>query len=385
MSAMIPFKSGNLPAHIAARAANAPSNTDLTQGASGGFPVLSIKGKVWTVVRGKDNREVVLNDDGDPRSSIELVILKANPNISKVFYAETFSEGSDAAPTCYSHDGIAPAPDATEPQSKKCATCPRAVWGSKITDNGKKAKECSDSRRVAVAAPDALNDPMLLRVPAASLKPLAEFGTLLGKKGVSYNLVTTKVGFEPETASPKLTFRPMAYLTEEQVAEMEAARDSDAVTQILGMSPFPTADEEGFDDHDKAAAPAKKSKAKPAPADDDEDDEPAPAPAKKAKAKPAPVEVDDDDEDDDDVVPPPVKKSKPTPPPAKKSKAKPAPVVVEDDDDDDEDDEDDTPPPPVKNSKAKAAPVVVDDDDDDDDDDSLGADIAAALKAASVE
>ena len=54
MSNIIPFDSGNLPAYL--KAPNRViANDDLTSHASaGGFPVMSIKGKNFTVVRDGD-------------------------------------------------------------------------------------------------------------------------------------------------------------------------------------------------------------------------------------------------------------------------------------------------------------------------------------------
>ena len=100
MSKLIPFEGTvNLPAHIAALAS---SNNDLTGGVgAGGFPVISYKGKVWHIVDG-DSRELVTNSEGDPASSLELVVIRANPNLSKVYYAKGYEEGSNEKPTCYS-------------------------------------------------------------------------------------------------------------------------------------------------------------------------------------------------------------------------------------------------------------------------------------------
>ena len=88
MSNIIPFDSGNLPAYL--RSAEAAGiNDDLTAHASSGFPVLSIKGKTFSVSRGGD-RTVLMNpkDPDSVASSLELVILKANKGTSKVFYAK---------------------------------------------------------------------------------------------------------------------------------------------------------------------------------------------------------------------------------------------------------------------------------------------------------
>jgi hypothetical protein len=235
------FDKANLPAHLAQMF---PATNDLSANVSvGGFAHLSIKGKVWTVVRGRDDKQVVMNEEGDPRSSIEVVIIKANPHISKVFYAGGYTEGSDAKPACYSNDGIAPASDAQDPQSKKCAICPHNQWGSKITENGSKIKACTDSRRLAVAPAGDLKDTMLLRVPAASLKSLSEYGDMFARKGVPYQAAVTKMRFDPEAASPKLLFKFERFLDADDAATVRDLMDAPVVSNIIGGGPSVASEE----------------------------------------------------------------------------------------------------------------------------------------------
>lgn len=297
MSAVIPFTSSNLPAHIVARAKGRSNNALTSHVGNGGYPVLSIKGKVFTLVK-QDERKVITRElDGEqvPAAALEMVILAANPNLSKVWYANGYTDGSDSKPDCFSNDGIGPDASVDTPQSKKCATCPKNVWGSGKEGKG---KACGDSRRIAVAAPDQINEPMLLRVPPASLKPLAEYGKKLDNRGTSFDSVVTKVKFDMEEATPKLVFVPVGFLDEAQLAQVDEVAASDKVQQIIGLQsakpealPAPEEDDDdGFADFDKAA----KAPAKAAPVE--ADDEPAPAPAKK-KA------VVDDDELDAAIAP----------------------------------------------------------------------------------
>ena len=233
---VVPFDNPGLPAHLAALAD--VSADDLTSGVGGGYPIISIKGKVFHIVRGDDRTLVTKPDAPDePAASLEVVILKANPALSKTYYATGFVEGSTEKPTCYSNDGVAPAADAQEAQSVKCATCPHNQWGSKISENGSKVKACADVRRVAVAPIGQINDPMLLRIPAASLRPLMEYGDALKKRGVRYPAVSTKIGFDYTVAHPQLTFKPVGFLTEELAVKVVEMIKSDVVAQIVGLAP----------------------------------------------------------------------------------------------------------------------------------------------------
>ena len=224
---------------------------------------------------------------------------------SRVHHDRDDEEGDAEAPDCYSQDGITPSPDSLNKQSDKCATCPNAVWGSKITPAGKKAKACQDSRRIAVVpAGDVENElyggPMLLRVPAASLADLATFGKQLKAKGYPYNTIATKLGFDPNASYPKLTFKALRPLSEEELETIAGHLQSDRLHQVL-------ADDE-FAAPAPAAAPApKKEEAKTVDVDFEE---PAPAPkpakkaaAKKAEAKPEPKEEASSlDNDLDDIL-----------------------------------------------------------------------------------
>ena len=294
---------GTLPSYLS----RFKVSDDLSRGISqGGFPSLSIKGKEFAIVRGDDRTLITRrNEDGEDEAvrSLVAVIVKANPGISKVWYEGKFVEGQDSKPACYSNDGVKPAADAAKPQCETCQSCLRNQWGSRITEDGKKGKECADSRRLAVAALDAIADPMLLRVPATSLKALSEYNKLLAVRGVPYQAVVTRIGFEKGAAHPSLVFKPVGFLNDAQADEVFTLEASDLVNQIIGLAPVAA-----------PAAPAIAApKLKAVPVEADEDDEPAPAPvAKVKKAKPAPVEA---DEEDDEPAPVPAakgKKAKPT-------------------------------------------------------------------------
>jgi hypothetical protein len=232
MSSIIPFESDNLPSYL-----KASSNEDLTAHAGGGFPVISIKGKIFTTIRDGERRVLPNPKDPDsPASSIEVVIVKANKNTSKVFYANGYTEGSDKKPDCYSNDGIAPDASAENPQAKKCAICPQNQWGAKTTADGKKGKACSDSVRIAVSTVDLINDPYLIRVPATSIRGLGEFGTACAKRGVAYNGVIAKISFDMETPTPKLVFKPIGFLDERKFAQVKQAAQSESVRNILGAA-----------------------------------------------------------------------------------------------------------------------------------------------------
>ena len=277
---VIPFESAALPAHL--RSAAAEVNADLTSGVGGGFPVLSILGKSFAVVRGKERETITMDVGGEtmPAPWVDVVIIKANPHYSKIYYKEQYKPGDDTPPTCYSNSGKAPELDAKDPQHKSCDLCPHNAWGSRISEEGSKGKACQDARRVAVAPGGQLNDPMLLRVPPASLRPLAEYGEMLAKRKVPYNAVLTRLKFDSEMATPKLVFEPKGFLTEAQYNEVAETSNGSVVKHILGLGivtdAVPAVTSKPAVQEVKAEAPVEKK--------------PEPVPEKKATKKKEPAE-----------------------------------------------------------------------------------------------
>lgn len=270
MSQIVPFENAKLPAKFAGL-----FQVEKLGGVSGGYPIISIKGKIFTRVAGDDREIIKKPGEDDPASSIEVVILKQNPHLSKVFYTGNYTEGSDEKPLCYSNNGLTPETDAQQPQAKTCAACSRNVWGSRITENGGKGKECSDSRRIAVAPLGLLNDPMLIRIPAASLKAIDQYGDSLVKRQVPYQLVVTRIGFDYSVAHPALTFKALGMVDEASATEVVETLHGTLVDRIIGILPSEFAQQ---------AATAAPAVAQNIP------NEPAAAPVPKPSAK-APVET----------------------------------------------------------------------------------------------
>lgn len=293
MSNIVSADGDRLPS-VAARFAALTSNSDLTGGVGqGGYPTISYKGKVWTIVQG-DNRETLVNDEGDPKASIDVVILKSNPALSKIYYSGGYEEGSAAKPDCYSNDSITPAADAQSPQATKCSICPHNAWGSRITDSGGKGKSCSDSRRLAVAPINDLENPMLLRIPAGSLKDLVTYADMLSRRKAPYQALITKIKFDHTVAYPKFDFKATRWLSDAEADTALEVMDRDIVARIAGMDEAPLA---------IAGTPPQAAKRVQAPVEEEEyvappkKVAPAPAPAPKPKPKPAPAPVEDEEEE----------------------------------------------------------------------------------------
>jgi hypothetical protein len=337
---LVPFNNDSaLPAYLQAAGAMLDINKEVVRTAP--FPSLSIKGMKFTIV--KDNVKKIItkpDDDEEIAQSIGIVILRANMN-ARTFYAKKYVEGeSDGArPDCHSFDGVSPSPHAVNPQAKKCAACPHAVWGSRMGDGDREGDErkgtaCAANIRLAVSAPDKL-EPMLLRVPPKSISPLKTLFKTVAARKVPYNAAVIKVGFNRDEPSPVLTFKPIGLMDDAGYKQVTELYDGETVRAIMGLddlglesaeAPKPAIETDELDAaiaardaskkaKESSAPPVERKKApKPVAADDDEDDAAILAP-KKAKVvepdpepAPAPKKAKAAVEDDEPVDPPKVSK-----------------------------------------------------------------------------
>lgn len=229
-----------LPKNFGAPAAvlSGAANDELGAGIQSSYGIVGYRGKVWSIKhQGKETQ--LMRDDGDgPRGSIEVIIVKAAAAISKIFYANGYQDGSNSPPDCWSTNGVTPDAGAQNKQNATCAGCPMNAWGSRVTESGKQGKACSDSRRIAIVplndmANELFGGPMLLRIPAASLKDLKAYGEMLSAAQHSYYGVATRIAFDPKEAYPKMVFTPIRALSSEEATEVLALRDDRRVANIL--------------------------------------------------------------------------------------------------------------------------------------------------------
>jgi hypothetical protein len=225
-----------VPAHLAARVGN-PSllAQSLTGGLSTGgesTPRISIKGARFRIVDG--DTETVLDS-----TTIEVVIVGANPRLSKTWYAKSWTPDAEpSAPDCFSLDGIGPDPASTNPQNDLCASCPQNAWGSKVTPQGQQIKACADQKRLAVVAAD---DPegtiYLLQVTPAALKNLNQYQKELSVRGIPPEIVKTKLSFDTDASFPKLKFTFGGFLDEDVQTAVDELFGSAKVKDITGETP----------------------------------------------------------------------------------------------------------------------------------------------------
>lgn len=247
-----------LPAHIQ-NIATPEAFDEFAGGVTSGFPVISYRGRTWRIRKG-DEEQVYLNEQQEAIQSIEVVLLKSNPMPSKVHYDAKYTEGDQSPPRCWSANGVKPDDGVIKPIAPTCAACPNNVWGSKITDEGKKARACSDVRRIAVSFMHQIEeaaagtreekdiDVLLLRIPPATLNPLKDYAEkVLKPKGVAPFVLITRVGFDTDVSYPKLTFKAFRFLSETELNVAMKLRDGEDSRRILNeaLENVPPDDGEG--------------------------------------------------------------------------------------------------------------------------------------------
>jgi hypothetical protein len=169
---------------------------------------------------------------------VEFVIIDYQKGISKVWYEKGYTDGDAEAPDCFSHDGKDPNPQSRNKQANSCVTCPKNQWGSRITDAGKKAKACRDSKRLAVSFATNIDNPelggpMLLRIPAQSLKDLDRFAAGMTAKGFVPQQIVTRISFDVNASYPKLMFKAVRPLSDEELQLVQKWYHSEQVRDIL--------------------------------------------------------------------------------------------------------------------------------------------------------
>lgn len=270
-------------------------NTEVMTGMT--FPTISIKGKVFAVVRGDERKIVTRPDEPETAAaSINVVVVRANSK-SRVFFAKQYVEGEqgpESRPDCASTDGITPIPGVAHKQSDTCALCPQAVWGSRANMEGK-GTACSVNTRMAVFDPEAptfTNDgtieTFLLRAPAASRAGFNQVVQSATGRGIPYNAMVMRLSFDMEAATPKLIFKPIGFLTDDMYQQVQKLYESENVKDMMGMrlpppAPAPTQADKDMDEL-KGQPPAGAATAPAEPPPPPPPPPPAPAPVAAAPA-----------------------------------------------------------------------------------------------------
>jgi hypothetical protein len=292
---------GKLPTHLN----GVDEDTKALAGGVGGMRRISIKGGVFREMIG--GKEVRSNEE----RAMNFVVVRVSPHNSRQYFAGAYVEGEKARPVCWSSDGSKPEADVKDKQAANCASCPQNIKGSGQGES----RACRYQRRLAVMVDGEIEkrEVYQLIAPATSVfgdgergkMPLQKYAQHLQAHQTPITQIVTEMRFDTASTQPKLTFKAIRPLTDEEYAVVVEMRDSKEAVGAITLNVSQTDGE----------AP------RPALFDNSEDDAPPPvkAAAKKAEAKAeakAPPKAEPEDAAEPEVAAPTkVSSKKPVPEP----------------------------------------------------------------------
>ena len=281
MSNIAVFNPGQLPAFARKGELSATAKA-LAGGTGAAGKRISVKGGVFRLIA--DGKEVAAIEE----RYLDVVVVNAAPKVSRTFYAKEFDDKNPVPPDCWSQDGDKPDASIKSPQFANCANCPQNAKGSGNGDS----RACRFSQRLAVVlANDMEGDVMQLSLAATSIfgkaegdnRPLQDYARYLTAQGIDPTMLVTRLKFDTKVATPKLFFKPMRWLTDDEFAVTSVKGTSAEAIKAVTMT---------VSQQDGVAAPAPFAGKPPAAATKpaEEEAEP-PAPAPKVKGTKAPAKA----------------------------------------------------------------------------------------------
>ena len=229
--------SGAIPAHILERGLSA--NTLALAGTI--YPSvkrISTEGGVFRMVVG--GKEMAKNTD----RAMNVIIVRTAPTNSRIYYDPSvpYVRGQASAPACSSADGVKPDARVTTPQASSCDKCPQNIAGSGNGDS----RACRYNRRIAVALEgDIGGDIYQMTLSATSIfgrgtgtqnLPLEAYARMLASNGVNIEDVVTKMEFDTDSSTPKLTFSVARFLDPAESKLSITQGDSKTAEQACGIN-----------------------------------------------------------------------------------------------------------------------------------------------------
>ena len=223
MSDLALFK-GGLPTYL--QTATDDATNALAGGESLGSRRISIKGNVFReFIGGKEYRV-------SEERSMNVVIIKAAPKVSRIYYAGSYTEGESVSPTCWSSDSQRPDEKVKDKQSATCLNCPQNIKGSGQGDS----RACRYQQRLAVVIDGEVDkgEVYQLVLPPTSVfgdgekgkLPLQAYARHLKSHDTPITGVVTEMRFDTASPTPKLVFKPVRPVTEDEFYKIQELKDS---------------------------------------------------------------------------------------------------------------------------------------------------------------
>jgi hypothetical protein len=175
-------------------------------------------------IRDKQFSEVSDADEALVRGlEYEAVVVNA-AGISRAYYEGEYDPDKPVRPTCWSSNTQTPSADVPQEQRQaaRCMDCRNNIRGSGY----KSSRACRFSQRIAVVPHDKLSDVYQLHLPATSIfgeaksgdMPMKAYARFLHDHDRPAVTVLTKMYFDPASSIPKLFFKPVRPLRDEEIS-----------------------------------------------------------------------------------------------------------------------------------------------------------------------
>lgn len=262
MSEVTLFK-GGVPAYLKELQDDA---TSAIAGGGEGQRRISIKGGAFREMVG--NKEVRVSEE----RSMNVIIIKSAPNAYRSYYAGAYVEGQNASPHCWSINNQTPAEQVPvdQRQANKCMDCPQNIKGSGQGEG----RACRYQHRLAVLIEGEVDRREVYQVilPATSVfgdgekgkLPLQAYGRHLKAHGTPVTGVVTEMKFDINSPTPKLFFKPVRPISEDEFYVVKEMKDSPQAEEAIKFTVAPPKPKEEGSDEEFENAPKPKAETKPA-------------------------------------------------------------------------------------------------------------------------
>lgn len=256
-------------------------------GGGGSGKRLSIKGNKFRMI--VDGEQVSVSRE----DTMNVVVVNAAP-VSRTYYEGTYDPNNPSAPSCWSVDTRVPAPEVPAEQRKasRCADCPMNVKGSGQGEG----RACRYNQRLAITLEGKPDEVYQLQLPATSLFGEAKGGNmgmqayakLLNAHNTPIIAVLTEMRFDENSETPKLFFKPVRPLTEEELEAAVKVKDSEDAIKAITLT---VAQTDGVQKKEKGLSerPSAKKEFKVEDEDGEVVEEPKKVVASKPKEEPKPA------------------------------------------------------------------------------------------------
>lgn len=235
MSEMTLFK-GGLPSYLQTSTDDATNALAGTGEGGLGARRISIKGGVFReFIGGKEYRV-------SEERSMNVVIIKAAPKVSRIYYAGSYTEGEAVSPTCWSSDSQRPDEKVKDKQAATCLTCPQNIKGSGQGDS----RACRYQQRLAVVVDGEVDkgEVYQLVLPPTSVfgdgekgkHPLQAYARHLKSHDTPITGVVTEMRFDTASPTPKLVFKPVRPVTEDEFNRIQELKDSSEAIAAITLT-----------------------------------------------------------------------------------------------------------------------------------------------------